>query len=459
MSTGTVPDDDRLYFADEEPSEPKSAAEPWKVLIVDDEEEVHAVTRLALRAFSFEGRALHLMSAHSAAEARELATAHPDIALILLDVVMEEEDAGLRVVRFLRDEQKNHMVRIVLRTGQPGQAPEHDVIVSYDINDYKSKTELSRQKLFTTVVASLRSFRDLRRIADARLQLEHALRAQRSLSDAAQRFVPHDLLRMLNKESITDVSLGEHADRVMAIMFSDIRGFSSMAERMTPQENFDFVNEYFGRIGPVTRLHRGFILKYMGDGMMAAFPGGAEDALRAGVDILQSLRAYNEDRAGAGLADVLIGIGIHVGPTRVGIVGETNRIQGDAISDEVNLAARVEGLTKEFNVGLLLTEAALQNLPDRTHFGLRALASTRVRGKTAPIAIHECFDADPPEQRALKLRTQPLFEQAVERYLAGDLWQAGRLFQEVAAANPDDRPAAFYLRRSAEQLGRAAAGE
>ena len=335
---------------------------------------------------------------------------------------------------------------------------EHDVIVSYDINDYKSKTEMSHQRLFTTVVASLRSFRDLRRIADAHARLELALQAQRALSTAAQRFVPHDLLRILNKQSITDVQLGENADRVMAIMFSDIRGFTTLAERMTPQENFDFVNEYFGRIGPIVRLHQGFVLKYMGDGMMAAFPGGPEDALRAGVDILKSISAYSDARAAEGRERINTGIGLHVGPMRLGIVGESDRIQGDAISDEVNLVARVEGLTKEYGAPLLLTDPARTALPDGAAFKLRRLGSTRLRGKANPVAIHECYDGDPAEQRVLRQRTQPIFEEAVSRYLAGDLWEAGRLFHQVQADNPLDEVVAGYLKRTAEQLGRSEQG-
>ncbi|MGE0392324.1 MAG: adenylate/guanylate cyclase domain-containing protein [Vicinamibacterales bacterium] len=454
-STHALPDDDSLSFAEDDDA-PAPAGEPWKVLIVDDEEEIHAVTRLALRHFTFEGRGLHLMSAHSAREARAAITEHPDTALILLDVVMEEEDAGLRVVRFLRDEQKNHMTRIVLRTGQPGQAPEHEVIVSYDINDYKSKTELSRQKLFTTVVASLRSFRDLRRIAEAHAQLEQALQAQRAMSDAAERFVPHDLLRILNKQSITDVRLGENTDRVMAIMFSDIRGFSGLAERMTPQENFNFVNEYFGRTGPIVRLHHGFVLKYMGDGLMAGFPEGGDDALLAGIDILKSLSAFNDERTTEGRPQIHIGIGLHVGPVRLGIVGESDRVQGDAISDEVNLASRLEGLTKDYGVPFLLTEPALAGLADRTRFKLRHLGTTRVRGMEQPVSVYECFDADPAEQRALKQQTLAAFEQAVARYLAGDLWGAGAAFQELSAANPQDRAVAYYLRQTAGRLAQGA---
>jgi adenylate cyclase len=446
-------DSDELQFADEETiAVDGKPVDAWKVLIVDDEEEVHRVTRLALGNFSFEGRPLHLMSAYSGREAKEVIADHPDTAMILLDVVMEEDDAGLRFVRFLRSEQQNYMTRVVLRTGQPGQAPEQDVIVSYDINDYRSKTELSRQKLFTTVVASLRSFRDLRRIAEARATLEQALTAQRLLSEAAARFVPHELLRILNKRGIQDVQLGENADRVMAIMVTDIRGFAAIAERMTPQENFDFINEHFGRTGPLIRINGGFVLKYMGDGMMATFANGADDAVRAGIQILESVAEYNRAPKAAGDEPIQVGIGVHVGPMRLGIVGETGRIQGDAFSDEVNLATRLEGLTRDYNVPFLVSDAAVRALHDPSRFCLRAMATTRVRGKEKSISIHECFDADSPEQRDLKKSTRGVFEEAVERFRGEDYWDAGRLFKQVQAANPSDQAATYYLRRTAEQL-------
>jgi response regulator RpfG family c-di-GMP phosphodiesterase len=153
---------DPLRLASESllPSTP-AQARFWKVLIVDDEEEVHVVTRLALEEFEFANRRLQLISAYTGAEARRILAANRDIALILLDVVMETEQSGLEVARYIREQLKNRFVRIVLRTGQPGQAPEHKVITDYDINDYKEKTELTRQKLFTTVYTSLSSYRDL----------------------------------------------------------------------------------------------------------------------------------------------------------------------------------------------------------------------------------------------------------------------------------------------------------
>ena len=135
---------------------------PWKVMIVDDEPEVHNVTRLVLSNFRFENRPLQFLQAYSAKEARGLIAANPDTSVMLLDVVMESDQAGLDLVKVIRNELGNRFVRIVLRTGQPGQAPEQDVIANYDINDYKEKTELTAQKLSTMMYATLRAHRDKR---------------------------------------------------------------------------------------------------------------------------------------------------------------------------------------------------------------------------------------------------------------------------------------------------------
>ncbi len=153
----------------------------WKVLIVDDEPEVHAVTKLALGDFVFQDRDLEFISAFNGEEARQMFREHDDIAVVLLDVVMETDDAGLKVAEFIRNEMDNHFTRIILRTGQPGQAPERDVIINYDINDYKSKTELTAQKLFSVVIAALRSYRDIIVIEENRQGLEKTISASADL--------------------------------------------------------------------------------------------------------------------------------------------------------------------------------------------------------------------------------------------------------------------------------------
>ncbi|MGI0152854.1 MULTISPECIES: response regulator [Pseudidiomarina] len=154
--------------------------EPWKILIVDDEREVHAVTRLALMDLQFEGRGLQFLSAYSRHEAEQLVLQHPDLAIVLLDVVMDTDDAGLMVARFIREQAKNQSSRIILRTGQPGQAPERAVVMNYDINDYKAKTELTAQKLFTCVMSSLRSYRDIMQVVAKQQQLQFELEFYRN---------------------------------------------------------------------------------------------------------------------------------------------------------------------------------------------------------------------------------------------------------------------------------------
>lgn len=148
-----------------------SNRESWKLIVADDDVEVHAVTALALSDFSFKDKPLNMINAFSAEETRRLIIDNPDTAVILLDVVMENHDSGLQLVKFIRESAKNNLVRIILRTGQPGYAPELKVITEYDINDYKEKTELTSSKLVTTIISSIRNFDDLRRIEESRLSL------------------------------------------------------------------------------------------------------------------------------------------------------------------------------------------------------------------------------------------------------------------------------------------------
>jgi response regulator RpfG family c-di-GMP phosphodiesterase len=173
---------DAFVFADAVDDIPETqTAPPWKIMVVDDEQQIHDVTRLALDGFSFSGRPLEFISAHTGAEAKELIRDNPDTALILLDAVMETDDAGLQVAKYVREEIKNKSVRIVLRTGQPGQAPERSVITDYDINDYKEKTELTAQKLFTLMYSSLRGYQDIMIIEANKRGLEEIITASATI--------------------------------------------------------------------------------------------------------------------------------------------------------------------------------------------------------------------------------------------------------------------------------------
>jgi signal transduction histidine kinase/DNA-binding NarL/FixJ family response regulator len=161
----------------------ESTARKWKIAVIDDDHAVHEGTRFALSDYMLNGQSLEVLSAYSAAEGQTLMRAHPDIAAVLLDVIMETDAAGLDLVEFIRNELRNETVRIILRTGQPGQAPERRVIVDYDINDYKAKTELTADKLFTSLTAALRSYQQLERMVQTRRGLEIIIDAASTLYD------------------------------------------------------------------------------------------------------------------------------------------------------------------------------------------------------------------------------------------------------------------------------------
>jgi signal transduction histidine kinase/CheY-like chemotaxis protein len=238
---------------DEQPTVAPAGAR-WKVLVIDDDPAVHDGTRFALYDYELSGQGLEIISAFSAAQGRESLRAHPDTAVVLLDVVMESEGAGLELVDFIRHELKNEAVRIILRTGQPGQAPERSVIVDYDINDYKAKTELTADKLFTTLTAALRSYQQLRRLVETRRGLEMIVEAASTLFDlkSMQRLaegVLTQIASLLDAECAGILVLRDGPARHEE--FSVLAGSGCYRERSTPQsldpELLDLINDAFDR--------------------------------------------------------------------------------------------------------------------------------------------------------------------------------------------------------------------
>ena len=198
-------------------SKPKEAHKaPWKVLIVDDEPDIHAVTKLTLNRFEFDERSLEFISAYSGDEAKKILSVQDDIALVLLDVVMETDDAGLKVAKFIREELDNHFIRIILRTGQPGQAPERAVITNYDINDYKDKTSLSSDKLFTVVYTGLRGFRDIQDIELARKKLENHREGLKRVIDSTASLFRIRSIHEFASGLLVQIAALLHADKSIA---------------------------------------------------------------------------------------------------------------------------------------------------------------------------------------------------------------------------------------------------
>jgi class 3 adenylate cyclase/HAMP domain-containing protein len=283
-------------------------------------------------------------------------------------------------------------------------------------------------------------------------QLKESFEILETQKNSFARFFPPEYLKFLNKHGVTDIALGDHVSKEMAVMFSDIRSFTTLSEKMTPKENFDFVNAYLRRVSPEIRAHDGFVVKFLGDGMMAVFPNGVDDAVAAGIDKFKRVQECNWERETQGFLPIDVGMGIHVGHMMVGMVGEHNRIQGDAFSDNVNLTARLEGLTKFYGVSLLISEDVLERLSNPEQYKIRFLDRAIVKGRTEPIAVYEVLDAETEAIRELKLDTLQPFEQGLQHYCQGNFTDAKACFEQVLAVNPLDKTAKLYLERVQELL-------
>ena len=267
------------------------------------------------------------------------------------------------------------------------------------------------------------------------------------LNKAYERFVPRQFLQFLGKKSIVDVQLGDHVQQEMSVLFADIRDFTTLSESMTPEENFKFINSYLSRMSPVISENHGFIDKYIGDAIMALFSGSADNAVKAGIAMLHSLAEYNQHRQKQGYARIQIGIGINTGLLMLGTVGEQNRMDGTVISDAVNLASRIEELTKSYGVSLLISHQTFSRLQDTSQYDIRIVDRVKVKGKSELVTVYEVFNADLPEIREGKLVTKMLFEEAQKLYTMGNFRAAAQCFQDCLCQNPRDKVVQIYLER------------
>ena len=265
------------------------------------------------------------------------------------------------------------------------------------------------------------------------------------LNEAFSRFVPRQFLHFLDKASIADVQLGDQIRQEMSILFSDIRNFTTLSETMTPEDNFKFINSYLSCMGPAISEHQGFIDKYIGDAIMALFSGGADNAVKAGIAMLQQLQEYNQQRLQSGYMPINIGIGINTGELMLGTVGEQNRMDSTVISDAVNLASRLEGLTKNYEVPLLISHHTFSRLQNPADYALRMIDKVRVKGKSEKITVYEVFDADLPEIKERKFATAEIFSEALSLYIKQNYKAATELFQKVLKIHPDDKVAQVYF--------------
>jgi len=220
---------------------------------------------------------------------------------------------------------------------------------------------------------------------------------------------------------------------------------------MTPAQTFNFVNAFNRRMGPIVLRNNGFINQYLGDGIMAIFPRSPVDALQTAIEMQQRLQAYNIERIQKNRPEIKIGIGLHTGPLVMGITGDERRMDAATISDTVNTAARIESLTKNYGVNILLSEDSLWKVQETlgqsfdTQFSIRYLGGARVKGKKELVKIYECFDGDLPEVINLKQQSSRYFEMALDHFYKRDFPAAKNGFKRVLRQNPQDKTAHLFL--------------
>ncbi|OHD22377.1 MAG: hypothetical protein A2Y38_22130 [Spirochaetes bacterium GWB1_59_5] len=265
-----------------------------------------------------------------------------------------------------------------------------------------------------------------------------------SLNEANARFVPAEFLAHLGKKDIAEIQLGDQAKADMTILFTDIRHFTDLSEGMLPAEVFAFLNDYLSRMGPQIREHGGFIDKYIGDAIMALFPGSVESALEAAYGMFARLEGLNVERSVSGLAPVEMGVGIHRGPLMIGVIGESKRFDGTVISDAVNLASRLESLTKYYGVRSIVSETTLDSLSVRARYPSRFLDAVRVKGRHEVVRIHELLDRGEASLSAAFIRA---WESAFEDYRAGRFRESLAVYEDLLAWNPADNVARLFRDR------------
>jgi len=272
------------------------------------------------------------------------------------------------------------------------------------------------------------------------------------LNESTIRFVPLQFMEHLGVSDITKMKLGDNVQRDISVLFFDIRAFSINSEMMTSRENFIFINEILSIAGPVIRKHNGFVDKYIGDAAMALFDNGM-DAVRAGIELYQMLVLDEETSVKIGVDGINIGVGIHTGSVMMGIVGENERLSSTVISANVNLASRVESLSKQTKSGLLITRDTLNQLSgSEAEFAYRFLGMVQAAGVNEVVGLFDMLDALPARDKKIRIATKDVFESGVRKFHTKDYAAAVQRFEKVAAEDPQDVCAAHHLEEAYKHL-------
>lgn len=331
--------------------------------------------------------------------------------------------------------------RTILLTGQAGLDAVARAVNFASLYRYIAKP-WDRGDLTLTVREAVRGYFAEQQVRQQQAQLAAAHRA-------ATRFVPYEFLSLFGRSALSEVKRGDYVARPVTVYYSDVRSYTTLVEGHSPAQNLAWINEYLMAMERPIHGHGGFVERIAGDSIVALFGTGADEGLRAAIESLAALDEHNVQRVRRGDPALRIGIGVTHGECLMGILGGDERLQCSVVGDAVNLAARVEGLTKQLGT-LLITEQTRSALADPERYAMRFVDRVRVKGQSAPTSLYEVLDVLGAEERERKLATRDALATALAQLQAGELAGAGSMMRELASRAPDDPAFAWHLERIAE---------
>jgi two-component system sensor histidine kinase ChiS len=425
-----------------------------RILVVDDIGQNISVINEILKPY------YTVMAALDGEKALAIANSDNPPDLILLDVMMPEMD-GYEVCQRLQSDIETQDIPIIFLSALDDTK---DKVKGFEVGavDYVSKPfqpeeVIARVKTHLTISSLKKSLAEKNEeLRAANELLEERVKERTaelvSLNATYERYVPREFIDLLEKDSIHQIKLGDQISKKMTVMFADIRGWTSLLEKMTPQEAFNFINAYLRKVSPKIKECDGFIDQYYGDGVMALFPGIPDDAVRAAVSMQRAVAEYNKEREQDGFNPIGIGIGLHLADLMLGIIGSQDRMQGAVVADAVNLAARIEGLNKMYGSSITLSDETFSQMKEPDRYRHRFIDKVRVKGREDAVTVYEMFEGDVETIVELKEQTKPGFENGIQLYYGKKFSEASVQFNQVLEQNPQDLAARIYLKRCANYM-------